>query len=142
MQISICENKNLSTEELSRSPTWEELKKANSLPSLAHAGKTASNGRQPKEGFFQFLGSLFGIASKSSWKETEQSIPEDGCSRTKKDIGSPAIHQNGAHPEPEILGFSVSRNAHEVSGKTEERSTCSDMQDLHEAQEKTAEASK
>ncbi|XP_077198347.1 very large A-kinase anchor protein [Paroedura picta] len=137
-KISGCENKNLSTEELSRSPTWEELKKANSLPSLAHEGKTAVNGRQPKEGFLQFLGNLFGIASKSSWKETDQSIPGDG-SRTSKDFGSPAIQQNDAYPEPEVFGFSVSKNAREVSDKAEEKNTCSGVQ---EAQGKNAEASK
>lgn len=141
LQNSIFENKNLSTEELSRSPTWEELKKANSLPSLAHEGKNSRNGRQPKEGFFQFLGNLFGITSKSSLKESEQSVPGVDSSRIWKDFGSPVTHQNCTHPEPEMFDFSASRNACE-SDKGEERNTCSDSQDLQEAQEKTAEASK
>ncbi|XP_054829686.1 very large A-kinase anchor protein [Eublepharis macularius] len=142
IKTSGYENKNLSTEELSRSLTREELKKASSLPSLAHESKTASYDRQPKEGFFQFLGSLFGIASKPSWKETEQSIFGDGSSRTGKDFESPAVHQKGAHtehPEPEILGFSMSESACEASDKDKERNPCSNLQ---EAQEQTAEASK
>ncbi|XP_048348718.1 very large A-kinase anchor protein [Sphaerodactylus townsendi] len=147
-KISVSENKNLSTEELSRSSTEElsrsstreELKKANSLPSLAHEGKTASDGRQPKEGFFQFLGNLFGIASKSL-KEAEPSISGDGSSRTGKDFESPAIHQYGTHPESETVAFSVSGNVCGVSAKVE-GNTCSDLQDLQEAQEKAAEVSK
>nr|XP_028582634.1 very large A-kinase anchor protein isoform X2 [Podarcis muralis] len=149
LKISVCDSKNLSTEELSRSTTQEELKKANSLPSLVHEGKNASNDRQPKEGFFQYLGSLFGIASKSSYKETEHSNLGDGCHRTGKDFASPASHQEGGHadhPKPEIFVISTPGGDQTAANKEEQansvKSTSSGSQDLQKAQEQSAEASK
>ncbi|XP_034972341.2 very large A-kinase anchor protein [Zootoca vivipara] len=151
LKISVCDSKNLSTEELSRSTTQEELKKANSLPSLVHEGKNASNDRQPqpKEGFFQYLGSLFGIASKSSYKETEHSNLGDGCHRTGKDFASPASHQEGGHADhqkPEIFVISTPGGEQTATNKEEQanfvKSTSPGSQDLQKAQEQSAEASK
>ncbi|XP_053241212.1 very large A-kinase anchor protein-like [Podarcis raffonei] len=149
LKISVCDSKNLSTEELSRSTTQEELKKANSLPSLVHEGKNASNDRQPKEGFFQYLGSLFGIAPKSSYKESEHSNLGDGCHRTGKDFASPPSHQEGGHadhPKPEIFVISTPGGDQTAASKEEQanfvKSTSSGSQDLQKAQEQSAEASK
>ncbi|XP_033002645.1 very large A-kinase anchor protein [Lacerta agilis] len=149
LKISVCDSKNLSTEELSRSTTQEELKKANSLPSLVREGKNASNDRQPKEGFFQYLGSLFGIASKLSYKETEHSNLGDGCHRTGKDFASSASHQevvHADHPKPEIFVISTPGGEQTATNKEEQanfvKSTSSGSQDLQKAQEQSAEASK
>ncbi|XP_044297269.1 very large A-kinase anchor protein isoform X2 [Varanus komodoensis] len=141
LKISVCENKNLSTEELSRSTTQEELKKASSLPSLAHEGKTASTDRQIKEGFFQYLGSLFGIASKPSYTESEQSTPAN--------VHHKAGHEGSGHTEhhkTEIFVISTFGSEQGASNRDEDinfaRNTSSGSQDLQEAQKQSAEVSK
>ncbi|KAF7250947.1 Transposable element Tcb1 transposase [Varanus komodoensis] len=141
LRISVCENKNLSTEELSRSTTQEELKKASSLPSLAHEGKTASTDRQIKEGFFQYLGSLFGIASKPSYTESEQSTPAN--------VHHKAGHEGSGHTEhhkTEIFVISTFGSEQGASNRDEDinfaRNTSSGSQDLQEAQKQSAEVSK
>ncbi|KAM6417059.1 very large A-kinase anchor protein [Pluvialis apricaria] len=84
--LKVCQNeeKNHSTEELSKSEIQEELKKANSLPSLTPGIKTAD--KQPREGFFHFLGSLFNIATKSSSVESKPSTFQDEPNRCEKDL--------------------------------------------------------
>ncbi|XP_062982885.1 very large A-kinase anchor protein [Elgaria multicarinata webbii] len=149
LKISVCENKNLSTEELNRSTTQEELKKASSLPSLAHESKTVNTDRQSKEGFFQYLGNLFGIASKSSYTETERSTLGDKQNKTGKDFSCLANHQESGHTEhrqPEIFVISTSGTEQRVSNKNEDinfvKNTSSGSQDLQKAQEQSDEASK
>lgn len=85
-----CQNeeKNHSTEELSKAEIQEELKKANSLPSLTPGIKTTDKDRQPREGFFHFLGSLFNIATKSSLVESKPSTFQDEPNRCEKDLQS------------------------------------------------------
>ncbi|XP_068000741.1 very large A-kinase anchor protein isoform X2 [Melanerpes formicivorus] len=79
------EEKNHSTGELDKSEIQEELKKANSLPSLSPAVRTAD--KQPREGFFHFLGSLFNIATKSSLVESKPaSTFKYECNRSEKDL--------------------------------------------------------
>ncbi|XP_010003802.1 PREDICTED: beta/gamma crystallin domain-containing protein 3 [Chaetura pelagica] len=84
----VCQNeeRNHSTEELSKSEIQEEIKKANSLPSLTPAIKTADKDKQPREGFFHFLGSLFNIATKSSLVESKPSAFQDEPNRSEKDL--------------------------------------------------------
>ncbi|KAM6211292.1 very large A-kinase anchor protein [Sarcoramphus papa] len=84
----VCQNeeKNHSTEELSKSEIQEELKKANSLPSLTPGIKTSDKDKQPREGFFHFLGSLFNIATKSSLVESKPSTFQDEPNRCEKDL--------------------------------------------------------
>ncbi|XP_062430251.1 very large A-kinase anchor protein [Rhea pennata] len=86
--LTVCQNEenHHSTEELSNSEIHEDLKKANSLPSLTPGTKTADKDKQPREGFFQFLGSLFNIASKSSLVESKPSTFQDVPSRCEKDL--------------------------------------------------------
>ncbi|XP_074959348.1 very large A-kinase anchor protein isoform X1 [Phalacrocorax aristotelis] len=86
--LKVCQNeeKNHSTEELSKSEIQEELKKANSLPSLTPVIKTADKDKQPREGFFHFLGSLFNIATKSSLVESKASTSQDEPNRCEKDL--------------------------------------------------------
>ncbi|XP_068281105.1 very large A-kinase anchor protein isoform X2 [Nyctibius grandis] len=86
--LKVCQNeeKNHSTEELSKSEIQEELKKANSLPSLTPGIKTADKDKQPREGFFHFLGSLFNIATKSSLVESKPSTFQDEPNRCGKDL--------------------------------------------------------
>ncbi|XP_010295481.1 PREDICTED: beta/gamma crystallin domain-containing protein 3, partial [Phaethon lepturus] len=86
----VCQNeeKNHSTEELSKSEIQEELKKANSLPSLTPGIKTVDKDKQPREGFFHFLGSLFNIATKSSLAEAKPSTFQDERNRCEKDLQS------------------------------------------------------
>lgn len=85
-----CQNeeKNHSTEELTKSEIQEELKKANSLPSLTPGIKSADKDKQPREGFFHFLGSLFNIARKSSLVESKPSTFQDEPNRCEKDLQS------------------------------------------------------
>uniref|UniRef100_A0A8C3R4T0 Crystallin beta-gamma domain containing 3 n=1 Tax=Cyanoderma ruficeps TaxID=181631 RepID=A0A8C3R4T0_9PASS len=75
-------------EELSKSEIQEELKKANSLPSLTPGIKTPDKDKQPREGFFHFLGSLFNIATKSSLVESKPSTFQDEPNRCEKDLQS------------------------------------------------------
>ncbi|OXB53442.1 hypothetical protein ASZ78_013504, partial [Callipepla squamata] len=84
----VCPNeeKNHSTEELSRFDIPEELKKANSLPSLTPGNKAADKDKQPREGFFQFLGSLFNLATKSSLVDSKPSACQDEPNRCEKDL--------------------------------------------------------
>lgn len=85
-QVGQNEEKNHSTEELSKSEIQEELKKANSLPSLTPGIKTADKYKQPREGFFHFLGSLFNIATKSSSVESKPSTFQDEPKRCQKNL--------------------------------------------------------
>uniref|UniRef100_A0A8C3GTR8 Crystallin beta-gamma domain containing 3 n=1 Tax=Corvus moneduloides TaxID=1196302 RepID=A0A8C3GTR8_CORMO len=71
-----------------KSEIQEELKKANSLPSLTPGIKTADKDKQPREGFFHFLGSLFNIATKSSLVESKPSTFQDEPNRCEKDLQS------------------------------------------------------
>ncbi|XP_005038925.2 PREDICTED: very large A-kinase anchor protein [Ficedula albicollis] len=82
------EEKNHSTEELSKAEIQEELKKANSLPSLTPGIKTSDKDKQPREGFFHFLGSLFNIATRSSLVESKPSTFQDEPNRCEKDLQS------------------------------------------------------
>lgn len=85
-QVCQSEENHHSTEELSKSEIQEELKKANSLPSLTPGIKTAHKDKQPREGFFHFLGSLFNIATKSSLVESKPSTLQDEPNRCEKDL--------------------------------------------------------
>ncbi|KAK2528293.1 hypothetical protein Q9966_009947 [Columba livia] len=86
--LKVCQNeeKNHSTEELSKSEIQEELKKANSLPSLTPGTKATDKDKQPREGFFHFLGSLFNIATKSSSVESKPSTFQNEPNRCEKDL--------------------------------------------------------
>ncbi|XP_010212084.1 PREDICTED: beta/gamma crystallin domain-containing protein 3 [Tinamus guttatus] len=99
--LTVCQNeeKNHSTEELSNSEIHEELKKANSLPSLTPGIKTAYKDKQPREGFFQFLGSLFNIASKSSLVESKPSTFQDEPNRCEKDLQNRNTLLEDRHPK-------------------------------------------
>nr|XP_013805463.1 PREDICTED: very large A-kinase anchor protein [Apteryx mantelli mantelli] len=99
--LTVCQNeeKNHSTEELSNSEIHEELKKANSLPSLTPGTKTADKDKQPREGFFQFLGSLFNIASKSSLVESKPSTFQDEPDRCEKDLQNRNTLPEDRHPK-------------------------------------------
>uniref|UniRef100_A0A8B9DQD5 Crystallin beta-gamma domain containing 3 n=1 Tax=Anser cygnoides TaxID=8845 RepID=A0A8B9DQD5_ANSCY len=97
----VCQNeeKNHSTEELNKSEIQEELKKANSLPSLTPGIKTADKDKQPREGFFQFLGSLFNLTTKSSLVESKQSTFQDEPNRCEKDLQNTNTPMEDMHPQ-------------------------------------------
>ncbi|XP_068765363.1 very large A-kinase anchor protein isoform X1 [Struthio camelus] len=99
--LKVCQNeeRNHSTEELSNSEIQEELKKANSLPSLTPGTKTADKDKQPREGFFQFLGSLFNIASKSSLVESKPSTFQDEPNSYEKDLQNRNTLLADKHPK-------------------------------------------
>lgn len=99
--FQVCQNeeKNHSTEELNKSETQEELKKANSLPSLTPGIKTADKDKQPREGFFQFLGSLFNLTTKSSLVESKQSTFQDEPNRCEKDLQNTNTPMEDMHPQ-------------------------------------------
>uniref|UniRef100_A0A8C3H8D3 Crystallin beta-gamma domain containing 3 n=1 Tax=Chrysemys picta bellii TaxID=8478 RepID=A0A8C3H8D3_CHRPI len=146
--LSISQNaeKNHSMEDLSNSVITEELKKANSLPSLAPGRKTADRDRQPKEGFFQFLGSLFNIGSKSSLGESKQSTLRDGHNRPGKDLHNPTAFQEDGitkHRKTEIFVISTA-GTEEVAVPKEEPTLVNirevGAQDLHRGQEQAADA--
>uniref|UniRef100_A0A674K5N4 Crystallin beta-gamma domain containing 3 n=1 Tax=Terrapene triunguis TaxID=2587831 RepID=A0A674K5N4_9SAUR len=141
LKISQNAEKNHSMEDLSNSVITEELKKANSLPSLAPGRKTAGRDRQPKEGFFQFLGSLFNIGSKSSLGESKQSTLRDGHNRPGKDLQNPtALQEDGItkHRKTEIFVISTA-GTEEVAVPKEEPTLVNirevGYQDLHRGQE-------
>lgn len=96
-----CQNeeKNHSTEELSKSEIQEELKKANSLPSLTPGSKTSDKDKQPREGFFHFLGSLFNIATRSSLVESKSSTFQDEPNRCDKDLQSTNTFPKDMQPQ-------------------------------------------
>uniref|UniRef100_A0A8C3LUY5 Crystallin beta-gamma domain containing 3 n=1 Tax=Chrysolophus pictus TaxID=9089 RepID=A0A8C3LUY5_CHRPC len=93
------EEKNHSTEELSKSDIQEELKKANSLPSLTPGNKAADKDKQPREGFFQFLGSLFNLATKSSLVDSKPSACQDEPNRCEKDLQNTNTLTEGTQPQ-------------------------------------------
>nr|XP_047927563.1 very large A-kinase anchor protein isoform X1 [Anser cygnoides] len=99
--LKVCQNeeKNHSTEELNKSEIQEELKKANSLPSLTPGIKTADKDKQPREGFFQFLGSLFNLTTKSSLVESKQSTFQDEPNRCEKDLQNTNTPMEDMHPQ-------------------------------------------
>ncbi|XP_060028076.1 very large A-kinase anchor protein isoform X2 [Erinaceus europaeus] len=70
--------------------TQENSKKSNDLSSCISDTKTGENDRQPKESFFQFLGSLFSISGKSYLGESKQSSFKDGRDKTEKDVHTPS----------------------------------------------------
>ncbi|XP_034647334.1 very large A-kinase anchor protein isoform X3 [Trachemys scripta elegans] len=146
LKISQNAEKNHSMEDLSNSVITEELKKANSLPSLAPGRKTADRDRQPKEGFFQFLGSLFNIGSKSSLGESKQSTLRDGHNRPGKDLqNTTAFQEDGItkHRKTEIFVISTA-GTEEVAVPKEEPTLVNigevGSQDLHRGQEQAADA--
>nr|XP_005283768.1 very large A-kinase anchor protein [Chrysemys picta bellii] len=146
LKISQNAEKNHSMEDLSNSVITEELKKANSLPSLAPGRKTADRDRQPKEGFFQFLGSLFNIGSKSSLGESKQSTLRDGHNRPGKDLHNPTAFQEDGitkHRKTEIFVISTA-GTEEVAVPKEEPTLVNirevGAQDLHRGQEQAADA--
>ncbi|TRZ23360.1 hypothetical protein HGM15179_003777 [Zosterops borbonicus] len=100
-RLSACQNeeKNHSTEELSKSEIQEELKKANSLPSLTPGIKTSDKDKQPREGFFHFLGSLFNIATRSSLVESKPSTFQDEPNRCEKDLQSTNTFPKDVQPK-------------------------------------------
>ncbi|XP_039569080.1 very large A-kinase anchor protein [Passer montanus] len=103
--LKACQNeeKNHSTEELSKSEIQEELKKANSLPSLTPGSKTSDKDKQPREGFFHFLGSLFNIATRSSLVESKPSTFQDEPNRCEKDLQSTnTFPKKDMQPKPKI----------------------------------------
>ncbi|XP_027554177.1 very large A-kinase anchor protein [Neopelma chrysocephalum] len=103
--LKACQNeeKNHSTEELRKSEIQEELKKANSLPSLTPGTKTADKDKQPREGFFHFLGSLFNIATKSSLVESKSSTFQDEPNRCGKDLrNTNTFPKDGQPKHPKI----------------------------------------
>ncbi|XP_028939487.1 very large A-kinase anchor protein-like, partial [Antrostomus carolinensis] len=117
LRINLChvcqnEEKNHSTEELNKSEIQEELKKANSLPSLTPGVKTADKDKQPREGFFHFLGSLFNIATKSSLAESKPSTFQDEPNRCEKDLQNTNTlpeHVQPKHPKTEETLCSTAR---------------------------------
>ncbi|XP_030437259.1 very large A-kinase anchor protein isoform X1 [Gopherus evgoodei] len=144
LKISQNAEKNHSMEDLSNSIITEELKKANSLPSLAPGRKTADRDRQPKEGFFQFLGSLFNIGSKSSLGESKQSALRDGHNRPGKDLQNPTVLQEDGitkHRKTEIFVISTA-GTEEVAVPKEEPALVNirevGSQDLQRGQEQAA----
>ncbi|XP_021257436.1 very large A-kinase anchor protein isoform X3 [Numida meleagris] len=99
LQVYPNEEKNHSTEELSKSEIQEELKKANSLPSLTPGNKAADKDKQPREGFFQFLGSLFNLATKSSLVDSKPSACQDEPNRCEKDLQNTNTLTEGTQPQ-------------------------------------------
>lgn len=126
---------------MNRSTTQEELRKANSLPSLIHESKANSNNKRSKEGFFQYLGSLFGISSKSSYKEKEPSNFGDGG------FSSQDSHQDKrstGHLKSKILVISNFGTEQKISSKDEESNLRikSSPQHLQKRQDESAETAK
>ncbi|XP_070606296.1 very large A-kinase anchor protein isoform X2 [Erythrolamprus reginae] len=147
LKVSVCKNKDFCTESLNRSTTQEELKKAKSLPSLIHENKANNNNKRSKEGFLQYLGSLFGISSKSSFKEKEPSNFGDGHCKTKKGFSDQGSHQNKGpteHLKSEIFVISNVGTEQKISSKDEDSNLRikSSPQHLQKPQDQSAETAK
>ncbi|XP_013919307.1 PREDICTED: uncharacterized protein LOC106546860 [Thamnophis sirtalis] len=147
LKVSVCKNTDFCTEGLNRSTTQEELKKAKSLPSLIHESKANNNNKRSKEGFLQYLGSLFGISSKSSYKEKEPSNFEDGHCKTKKGFSDQDSHQDKGdteHLKSNILVISNFGTEQKISSKDEDSNLRikSSPQHLQDPQDQSAETAK
>ncbi|ETE66489.1 Beta/gamma crystallin domain-containing protein 3, partial [Ophiophagus hannah] len=147
LKVSVCKNKDFSTEGLNRSTTQEELKKAQSLPSLIHESKTNNNNKRSKEGFLQYLGSLFGISSKSSYKEKEPSNFGDGHCKTKQGFSDQGNHQDkGPTDQLKSKIFAISNLGTEqnISSKDEDSNLRikTSPQHLQKPQDQSAETAK
>ncbi|XP_043853238.1 very large A-kinase anchor protein [Dromiciops gliroides] len=64
VKISQSEDGRSHSEKSANLSPEEDSKKPDNFPSLPSAAKTVDNDKQPKEGFFQFLGNLFNISAK------------------------------------------------------------------------------
>ncbi|XP_066423691.1 very large A-kinase anchor protein [Molothrus aeneus] len=117
--LKACQNeeKNHSTEELSKSEIQEELKKANSLPSLTPGSKTSGKEKQPREGFFHFLGSLFNIATRSSLVESKSSTFQDEPNRCEKDLQSTNTFPKDMQPKHPKIEEPAARKKEESVNK-------------------------
>ncbi|KAG8136667.1 hypothetical protein E2320_005230, partial [Naja naja] len=129
------------------STTQEELKKAQSLPSLIHESKTNNNNKRSKEGFLQYLGSLFGISSKSSYKEKEPSNFGDGHCKTKQDFSDQGNHQDKGpteHLKSNIFAISNSGTEQNILSKDEDSNLRikSSTQHLQKPQDQSAETAR
>ncbi|XP_023561807.1 very large A-kinase anchor protein [Octodon degus] len=80
-----CEDKRNHLEKLISLSTVEDPKKPNDLCSSTSDSKAGESDRQPKEGFFHFLGNLFSISGKSSLGEVKQSSFRDDHDKTEQD---------------------------------------------------------
>ncbi|XP_026556517.1 very large A-kinase anchor protein isoform X1 [Pseudonaja textilis] len=147
LKVSVCKNKDFSTEGLNRSTTQEELKKAQSLPSLIHESKTNNNNKRSKEGFLQYLGSLFGISSKSSYKEKEPSNFGDGHCKMKQGFSDQSNHQDKRpteHLKSKIFAISNFETEQNIPSKEEDSNLRikSSPQHLQKPQDQSAETAK
>lgn len=77
VKIPQCEDKRNHAEKLISLATLEDPKKPNDLSGFTSDSKVGESDRQPKEGFFHFLGNLFNISGKSSLGEVKQSSFRD-----------------------------------------------------------------
>lgn len=84
-QIPQCEDKRNHAEKLISLATLEDPKKPNDLSGFTSDSKAGETDRQPKEGFFHFLGNLFNISGKSSLGEVKQSSFRDDHDKTEQD---------------------------------------------------------
>ncbi|KAM6162453.1 very large A-kinase anchor protein [Erethizon dorsatum] len=85
VKILQCEDERNHTEKLISLSTLEDPKKPNDFSSSTLDSKAGESDRQPKEGFFHFLGNLFNISGKSSLGEVKQSSIKDDHDKTEQD---------------------------------------------------------
>uniref|UniRef100_A0A4X2JYW9 Beta/gamma crystallin 'Greek key' domain-containing protein n=1 Tax=Vombatus ursinus TaxID=29139 RepID=A0A4X2JYW9_VOMUR len=81
VKISQSEDSRSHSEKSANLSPEEDSKKPDNFPSLPSDTKTVDNDKQPKEGFLQFLGSLFNISAKSPQQPTLKSEHD----KTEKD---------------------------------------------------------
>uniref|UniRef100_A0A670Y2M9 Crystallin beta-gamma domain containing 3 n=1 Tax=Pseudonaja textilis TaxID=8673 RepID=A0A670Y2M9_PSETE len=111
---------------------------------LIHESKTNNNNKRSKEGFLQYLGSLFGISSKSSYKEKEPSNFGDGHCKMKQGFSDQSNHQDKRpteHLKSKIFAISNFETEQNIPSKEEDSNLRikSSPQHLQKPQDQSAE---
>lgn len=123
-------------------PTPEGSKKPNDFSSSAPDAKIGESDRQPKESFFQFLGTLFNISGKSSLGEAKQSSFKDNHDKTEKDLRNPSDrHEEGVRREQETVNGSLGAQALPAEEQESHAAKLSDACSLDTTQDSEQETS-
>ncbi|XP_028937828.1 very large A-kinase anchor protein [Ornithorhynchus anatinus] len=108
-------------------PMQEDSKMPNDFPGSTSDIKTTDNDRQPREGFFQFLGNLFNISAKSSLGEAKQPPFKEEPKKTERDSPQNPISlpEGGLPKEAIVLSSSLPAGQPLAANEKEDPATAS-----------------
>ncbi|XP_057552357.1 very large A-kinase anchor protein isoform X2 [Hippopotamus amphibius kiboko] len=142
VKIPQSEDKRNHSERLISLPTQDDSKKPNDLSGSTSDAKIGESDKQPKESFFQFLGSLFNISGKSSPGEAKQSSFKDGHDKTEKDLRNPSDHrEEGVQKKRAVVSGSLGTEALPAEEEESNSAELSDAFSLDTTQESEQETS-